>query len=178
MKALTVLESDAAIAIESGISATVVAFLQTAVLRMIPYSVPAIVIILLDLLYGVKAARHRGEKVRFSTAVRRTTSKIVSYICWLILASTLAISFEKDWLEWAVLGLVYVNEFASIIGNYLETKGIEFSFVNLYRWIIKVIAGKAGEAMDSAEAEEIIKPKRKKPGVKTPDSAKERKNQR
>lgn len=180
MKQLTVLESEAAVAVESGISATVVAFLQTAVLRMIPYSVPALVIVLLDLLYGIKAAKFRGEKVRFSTAVRRTVSKVVSYVCWLILASTLAISFQKDWLEWSVLGLVYVNEFASIIGNYLETKGIEFSLVNLYRWILKVIAGKAGEAMDSAEAGEIIKPKKGKKRGKDDlpaDSAKKTQNQ-
>lgn len=161
MKTLTVLENETAMAVESGIAATTVAFLQTAVLRMIPYSVPALVIVALDLLYGIKAARHRGEKVRVSTAVRRTVSKIVSYICWLILASTLAISFNKDWLEWFVLGLVYTNEFASIIGNYLETKGIEFSIVNLYRWILKLIAGKAGETMEDFEAGEIIKPKEK-----------------
>ena len=148
------------VAVSSGISATAVAFLQSAVLRMIPYSIPALVIIALDLLYGVRAARHRGERVRFSTACRRTVSKIASYICWLILASTLALSFDKDWIEWFVLALVYGNEFASIVGNYLETKGIEFSFVNLYRWVLKLIAGKAGEAMDTAEAEEIIKPKR------------------
>lgn len=160
MKALTFLETDVSVAVESGISATAIMFLQTAVLRMIPYSVPALVIVALDLLYGIKAAKHRGERVRFSTACRRTVSKIVSYICWLILASTLAVSFHKDWIEWFVLALVYGNEFASIVGNYLETKGIEFSFVGFYRWILKVIAGKAGEAMETAEAEDIIKPKR------------------
>jgi hypothetical protein len=31
-----------------------------------------------------------------------------------------------------------------------------FSFVHFYRWILKLIAGKAGEAMDTAEAEGII----------------------
>lgn len=161
MKAtMLAVEEEVAVAVESGISATAVVFLQSAVLRMIPYSVPALVIVALDLIYGIKAARHRGERVRFSTACRRTVSKIVSYICWLILASTLALSFGKDWIEWFVLALVYGNEFASIVGNYLETKGIEFSFVNLYRWVLKLVAGKAGEAMDTAEAEEIIKPKR------------------
>lgn len=157
---LTTLEDEMVVAVGSGISATAVAFMQSAVLRMIPYAVPALVIIALDLYYGVRAAKYRKERVRFSTACRRTVSKIVSYICWLILASTLALSFGKDWIEWFVLALVYGNEFASIVGNYLETKGIEFSFVNLYRWVLKLIAGKAGEAMDTAEAEEIIKPKR------------------
>ena len=157
---LVTMEDEMVVAVSSGISATAVAFLQSAVLRMIPYSIPALVIIALDLLYGVRAARHRGERVRFSTACRRTVSKIASYICWLILASTLALSFDKDWIEWFVLALVYGNEFASIVGNYLETKGIEFSFVGLYRWVLKLLAGKAGETMSDEDAGEIIKPKR------------------
>lgn len=141
---------------QGSVATTLIVFLQTAVLRMIPYAIPAVFLIALDLFYGCRAAKFRGEKVRLSTAVRRTMTKFFSYICWIILASTLALSFGKDWLEWAVLGLVYANELASIVGNYLETKGIEFSFVGFYRWLLKVIAGKAGEAMDSAEAEGII----------------------
>ena len=157
MKAtMLAVEEEAAVVVESGIATTAVAFFQAAVLRMIPYCVPALVLLLLDLLYGIKAARARGEKVRVSTAVRRSMTKCVSYCCWLILASTLALAFKHDWLEWAVLGLVYANELASIIGNYLETKGMAFSFVHFYRWILKLIAGKAGEAMDTAEAEGII----------------------
>lgn len=141
---------------QSSISATAVVFLQEAVLRMIPYSVPAMFLIALDLLYGVRAAKYRGEKVRISTAIRRSVTKCFSYVCWIIIASTLALAFKKDILEWVVLGVVYFNEMASIVGNYLQTKGIEFSFVGFYRWLLKVIAGKAGEAMDSAEAEGII----------------------
>ena len=141
---------------QSSISATAVVFLQEAVLRMIPYSVPALFLIALDLLYGVRAAKYRGEKVRISTTIRRSVTKCFSYVCWIIIASTLALAFKKDILEWVVLGVVYFNEMASIVGNYLQTKGIEFSFVGFYRWLLKVIAGKAGEAMDSAEAEGII----------------------
>ncbi len=141
---------------QSSISATAVVFLQEAVLRMIPYSVPALFLIALDLLYGVRAAKYRGEKVRISTAIRRSVTKCFSYVCWIIIASTLALAFKKDILEWVVLGVVYFNEMASIVGNYLQTKGIEFSFIGFYRWLLKVIAGKAGEAMDSAEAEGII----------------------
>lgn len=150
------MEEESALVMQGSVATTVVVFLQTAVLRMIPYAIPALFLIALDLFYGCRAARYRGEKVRISTAVRRTMTKFFSYICWIILASTLALAFSHDWLEWAVLGLVYTNELASIIGNYLETKGIEFSFVHFYRWILKVIAGKAGEAMDTAEAEGII----------------------
>lgn len=150
------MEEEGALVMQSSISATAVVFLQEAVLRMIPYSVPALFLIALDLLYGVRAAKYRGEKVRVSTAIRRSVTKCFSYVCWIIIASTLALAFKKDILEWVVLGVVYFNEMASIVGNYLQTKGIEFSFVGFYRWLLKVIAGKAGEAMDSAEAEGII----------------------
>ena len=99
------MEGEGALMGQGGVSATALAFLQTAVLRMIPYSVPAVVLLILDLVYGIKAARHRGERVRVSTAVRRSVTKMFSYICWIILASTVAIAFHQEWLEWAVLGL-------------------------------------------------------------------------
>lgn len=153
------LEEEGTLIMQGSISATVIVFLQTAVLHMIPYAIPAVFLICLDLVYGCRAARFRGEKVRVSTAVRRTVTKLFTYVCWIVLASTLALSFSHDWLEWVVLGIVYLNEIASIVGNYLETKGIEFSFVGFYRWILKTIAGKAGEAMDDFEAGGIIKPK-------------------
>ena len=151
--------------LEGSVSSAAVVFLQQAVLRMVPYFVPSLVLVALDLVYGIKGAKAKGEKVRLSTAVRRSTTKVFCYICWLILASTLALAFQKDWLEWLVLGLVYVNEFSSIIGNYLETKGISFSFVQFYRWVFRVGAEKAGVAMEKAEAEEIITPRDPKTGL-------------
>ena len=145
--------------LQGSVSATAVAFLQSAVLRMIPYSVPGLLLIALDLIYGIKAAKFRGEKVRTSTAISRTTTKTFSYVCWIILASTVALAFQKDWLEWFVLGLVYANEFLSIVGNYLETKGLELSFADLYRWMFKKAGEKVGMTVEDAEAEGIIKEK-------------------
>lgn len=149
--------------LQGSVSSAAVVFLQQAVLRMVPYFAPSLVLVALDLIYGIKGAKAKGEKVRLSTAVRRSTTKVFCYICWLILASTLALAFQKDWLEWFVLGLVYVNEFSSIIGNYLETKGISFSFLQFYRWIIRAGSEKAGVAMEKAEAEEIITPQKRDP---------------
>ena len=148
---------ESSLVLQGGASSAAVAFLHVAVLRMIPYSVPALALVALDLLYGIRASRDRGEKVRFSTAIRRTVTKIFSYLCWLILASTLTLAFKVEWLEWGVLGLVYANEFASIVGNYLETKGLEISLKGFYKWLIKVFAGKIGADMSDDEANEIIK---------------------
>lgn len=143
--------------LQGSVSSVAVAFFQQAVLRMIPYAIPSVFLIFLDLIYGIKRAKSKKEKVRLSTAVRRSVTKTFSYVCWLILASTMALAFQQGWLEWAILGLVYLNELASIVGNYLETKGITFSWVGFYRWVMRVISGKAGVAMEEAEAADIIK---------------------
>ena len=155
---------ESALIVEGSVSAALVTVLQTAVLRMIPYAVPAIFLLALDLLYGVKAAKFRGEKVRASTAISRTVTKFFKYVCWLILASTLAIAFRKDWLEWGTLAIVYANEGVSIVGNYLETKGITLSFAGAYRWIIKFFAKKVGGEMSDEEAAQIIKQPRNAKG--------------
>lgn len=153
---------ESALIVEGPVSAALVAILQTAVLRMIPYAIPAFAFLLLDLLYGVRAAKSRGERVRASTAISRTVTKLFKYVCWLILASTLAIAFGRDWLEWGVLAVVYANEGLSIIGNYLEAKGLTFSMAAVYRWLVKFFAHKVGGDMSDDEAGEIIKQKRNK----------------
>ena len=148
---------DSALIVEGSVSATLVALLQTAVLRMIPYAVPGLLLVVLDLAYGIKAARVRGEQVRASTAIRRSLTKVFLYICWLILATTIAIAFEKEWLEWGTLALVYGNEALSIIGNHLESKGLSFSLAAAYRWVLKFFAGKVGGEMSDDEASQILK---------------------
>lgn len=140
----------------TGITATAIIFFREALTNMIPWFMASIPLILLDLNFGIKAAKYRKEKVTFSKAFRGTFGKLVEYIAWICFAATASLAFGIKWVEWAVLAAVFVNEIASVIGNYLETKDIKFSFLGFYRWLLKVIAGKAGEAMDSAEAEGII----------------------
>lgn len=155
------MSEESSIILEGGISATMIAFLQKAVLRMIPYALPALVLVALDLVYGIKAANHRGEKVRLSTALRRTITKIFSYICWLVLASTIALAFSKEWLEWLVLGVVFANEFLSIIGNYLETKGLEISWKNVNKALFHFGAQKAGLDDTGIDPNSFVQPIKK-----------------
>ena len=149
---------ESALIVEGTVSAALVTLLQTAVLRMIPYAIPGLMLVVIDLIVGCQTAKSRGEKVRPSTAIRRTITKIFLYLCFLILATTLAIAFEKPFLEWGTLGLVYANEFLSVIGNYLETKGLNFSVAAVYRWVLKLFANKVGNMTDD-DANEIIKEK-------------------
>lgn len=149
---------------QGGVAVTALAFLHNALSNMIPYFVCALPLIALDLVWGIRAARYRKEKVTFSRGFRRTMSKTFDYVAWIIIAASVSLAFEKKWLEWVLLGMVMGNEIISIIGNYLETKGITFSWVGFYRWVMRVISGKAGVAMEEAEAAEIIKRPRNKKG--------------
>lgn len=159
--ALLISTEETALIVEGGVSAALITVLQTAVLRMIPYAVPGLMLVVIDLVYGIKAARARGEQVRASTAIRRSVTKVFLYIAWLILATTISIAFHKEWLEWGVLALVYGNEFLSVIGNYLESKGLTFSIAAVYRWLVKFFAGKVGGEMSDDEAGQIIANKKR-----------------
>ena len=144
--------------LQGSVAATFVAFLQASVLRMIPYAIPTIALIALDLVYGIKAAKDRGERVRLSTALRKTTTKFFSYVCWIILASTMALAFNVQWIEWVVLGTVYANELASVVGNYLETKGLEMSWGGVVNALVKLFGRKHGINTEDIDANEIVKP--------------------
>lgn len=143
----------------SGIAVTTVVFFREAITNMIPWLIVSIPLILLDLDFGIKSARHRGERVRFSRAFRRTFGKMVEYFAWVCFAATAALAFEIEWIDWVVLGAVYINELASIVSNYLETKDIEFSISSLWKLIFKKGAGHYGVDVTDDELNEIIKPK-------------------
>jgi len=147
---------------QGGVAVTALAFLHSALIKMVPYAICAVPLIILDLIWGLRAARHRNERVTFSRAFRRTMAKAADYTCWIIIAASVGLAFETQVLEWVILGMVMGNEIISIVGNYLETKGLELSWANLYRWVFRAGAEKIGATIDSAEAEGIIKPKRER----------------
>ena len=155
--------------VEGGVVAVTVAVLQKTVLTMIPFALPAIVLVMLDLWFGVKAARHRYQKykrnedrVTFSKALRGTVGKCFEFAAWLILASSMSIAFKQEWIQWATLGLVYVNEIGSIIGNYLCTKDIEFSLLAFLKAVLVYVGrwfgSKLGIVTDDVTFDDVLKP--------------------
>lgn len=152
--------STISVVVQGGVTATAIAFLHSALTSMLPYLIIAVPLIILDLIWGIRAARYRKEKVTFSRAFRKTVGKSFDYLCWSVLAATLSLAFEARWLEWVVFGGVVFNEMVSIVGNFLETKGIEFSLTSLYRLIFRKAGAQLGVEVTQEEVEEIIKPKR------------------
>lgn len=145
--------------VEGGATIGVVAFFSEAMKQTLPWLVLAVPIIVLDLLYGIRAAKYRGEKVRWSTAIRRTVDKTVSYVLWCAAAVMIAQLFEVAWLDKAILGLVYGNELISVLGNYLETKGITLSVGALWNLIFRKAGEKVGVEVSKEEIEEVIQKK-------------------
>lgn len=155
--------------VEGGVVAVTVAVLKKTVFAMIPFALPALVLVALDLHFGIKAARHRYKKykreedrVTFSKALRGTVGKVFEFAAWLILASSASIAFEKEWIQWATLGLVYLNELASIVGNYLCTKDIDFDLLAFLRNVLvfvgRWVGSKIGIVTDDVTFNDVLKP--------------------
>lgn len=105
------------------------------------------VLIAADLLFGVRAARVRHERIKRSRAVRRTINKFVDYVCWLLLAGSLGLAFGEPFgipiLPVIVMAIVVSSELESCVVNYFEYKGKKVKF----NWR-KLFGKKAEEILD------------------------------
>ena len=102
---------------------------------LMPFLLLALVLIIVDSRFGVKAAMARGEKIRASRKWRRAINKLVDYICWITLAGAMGVTFGLQFhipiLSAIVLCIVYGIELTSIFNNYFEYKGIKKRFDGL-----------------------------------------------
>ena len=112
-------------------------------------------LVLVDLRFGLLAAKARKEEIRPSRAWRRTLNKMVDYLCWVTLAEmcsrTFGITLGAPIVSMAMLFIIYGIELNSCVNNYLEYKGINkrwnfFKLVNKEKLLEDVEAdGPQGE---------------------------------
>lgn len=102
----------------------------------------AVILILADLIFGLRAARYRGETIKRSKALKRTISKVWSYVMWIILAYTFGqafgLPFGIELLPLIILIIIYGVELESIFSNYFETRGMKVK-VNIFKLFGKKI---------------------------------------
>ena len=100
----------------------------------------ALVLIAVDLRFGVAAARQRGEIIRFSRAVRRTLNKMTDYVCWILLAGALGQAFGDPFgiplLPLLILLVIFGCEINSCYSNYFEAHGKRMK-VNIFKLFAK-----------------------------------------
>jgi hypothetical protein len=114
------------------------------------FALLGLVLIVVDLRFGVRAAKVRGETVRFSSAGRRTMNKFVDYICWIFLAAAINkafIQFDIPLLPGLVLLVIYGLEINSCFSNYFESRGkkIKVDFLGIFRKKVDIIEVKEEE---------------------------------
>lgn len=102
-------------------------FLHSSYVAMIPWFIAAIPLILLDLRLGIARAKKEqvkdGKKtVTFNKAVRMTIDKSFTYICWIMLSTTLSLAFDMESIKFTIMAIVYGLEVCSCISNWLFVK--------------------------------------------------------
>lgn len=110
------------VVVGTGVSAALLLFFEQSIERMMPYLCAAAAVILIDLVFGIRAARKRGDRIRISRAVRRTLGKSVEYFCWAVLASSLAVATGYTVIETVLMLLVIGVELVSIVQNWWWVK--------------------------------------------------------
>lgn len=100
----------------------------------------AIILILVDLRFGILAACKRGEAIRFSRAIRRTVNKGTDYICWILLAGTAGQAFGEPFglplLPLIMLLVIFGCEINSCYSNYFEAHGKKVK-INIFKLFAK-----------------------------------------
>lgn len=123
--------------------------------HLAPWLMLGMVLVMVDLRFGLLAAKVRKEDIRPSRACRRTFNKMVDYLCWVTLAEvcsrTFGITIGSPIVSMAMLFIIYGIELNSCVNNYLEYKGIK------KKWNFFRIVCKEDLLEDSATKSEIYK---------------------
>ena len=140
---------------EGGFSVILAGFLQESIGHIIPWIIVAFVVILCDLVVGIRKSLMMGEEVRFSSACRRTLGKCVSYFMFVIMVAAIDVAAHGGGTidKYACLTVCLI-EFSSIMSNILKPKGYDVNFAKL----IALIFGKKFE-ISKNEIEDVFEKK-------------------
>ena len=147
----------------SSAMATLGATIASFYAHLAPWLMLGMVLVIVDLRFGVLAAKKRGERIRTSRAMRRTINKMVDYLCWVTLAEvcsrTFGVTLGVPVVSLAVLFIIYGIELSSCVNNYLEYKGAKkkFNFFKLVgkEELLEDIEEKSAKRKDVVVLEEI-----------------------
>lgn len=103
-------------------TAVMTGYFYSAYVAMLPWFAAAIPLILLDLNLGRAKARQRGEEVTLNKSIRMTLDKSFSYICWIMLSTTLSMAFDTMAIKICIMAIVYGLEVVSTVKAWLIVK--------------------------------------------------------
>lgn len=131
-------------AVSTGTATALLLFCQNTLAEMLPLLIIAATIIVLDLIFGIKASKKRGDPIRISRAIRRTLGKMVEYFCWCLLASSIGVALRLPALETVIILVVIGIEIISIVQNWYFAKYGKKVKINAAKIAAKTIEAKTG----------------------------------
>lgn len=135
---------------QGGVASIFITFFYDALQIMIPYLIVTFAIVLLDCVYGIKAAKKRNEDIKVARAIRRTVSKTFEYVCWIIVAASLSLAVKWNPLQYIILSIPVGIEMLSIYQNYLFIKGKRIVGLNIF----KIVGEKIGTDLSEVKIED------------------------
>lgn len=116
--------------IPGGFSIIVSNFIASSLEEIIPWLITSAAVVLCDLVCGLRKSYLMGERVRFSSAIRRTMGKMVTYFAFVVMVVMVNIASGHEWrIDVYACLLVCFIEFCSVISNILRPKGIELDVI-------------------------------------------------
>lgn len=141
-------------AVSGAVIPTAFAFLQEALIVMVPWAITMFFIVIADLAAGLWKSYKLNVEIRFSRGLRETMGKMLVYFAFvcMIACINVALAGEFQFAKWAAT-IIIVIEFGSIISNLLKPHGINLSLTA----IIKAFLQRSPLPITCEEADEIIK---------------------
>lgn len=147
---------------------TAFAFLQEALLVMVPWVITMFFVVMADLAAGIWKSYKLGIELRFSRGLRETMGKLLVYFAFVCMVACINVAYAGDFqfAKWAA-GIVIGIEFGSIIANLLKPHGINISLSAIIKAILQksplpITCEQADEIVKEQQLEEIIKEEKEK----------------
>lgn len=116
--------------IPGGFSVIASGFIMESLEHMIPWLIVSFSVVVCDLAFGIRKSLLMKEEVRFSSAIRRTMGKMVTYFAFVCMVVMINIASGSKWnIDVYSCLLVCFIEFCSIISNILTPKGYSFNML-------------------------------------------------
>jgi hypothetical protein len=136
--------------VQGGTSIVLTAYLQSVYMEMLPWLVAAVPLLIGDLYFGVKLVLYRHERLRLLKAIAMTIDKSFSYVCWVLISTTLSVAFHADAVKYVILAFIYFREVISCFRNYFNSKGYDVDERGLFKLLWRKVVGDAVELADEA----------------------------
>lgn len=113
----------------TGVGLSMLQELQTLMWSMRWFIALCVVLIVVDLVFGIEKAKAHNEQIRRSRAIRRTINKFIDYMCWLLFAGIFSMAFavpfgiEPMTVAACAMLIACLSEVDSIYNNYADAHG-------------------------------------------------------